>query len=206
MILGNGINDKACEGWLLWEGITKVAEVLQDGSKEVDSRSNDARLDQSLSPLERFGLLSHAAVEPGGSAGPPLPNGRGREKAPMTVSSTFWAVVQYAFLACTAMRAVIVALATSSSLPPRSVTGASGQSPVEANHQSQPPQPEDPASRRQLASTKRPVVSMKLWSCASKLVELDSSMPWLAGVMSMLRWGALAGPGRVGDNDGVLDR
>jgi hypothetical protein len=54
--------------------------------------------------------------------------------------------------------------------------------------------------------SKRPMVSMKLWSCASQLVELDMRMPWLSGFASLLRWLALAGPGRVGDTDGALDR
>ena len=204
MILGDGIGGKACEGWLLWEGITRIAEVLQDGVKEKDPQSGDESNEQSLSRLERFGLLSQPTD---GQSGPtkPLLASRRHESAPMTISALFWIVIQYAFLACTAMRAVIVGVATSSTLPPRSVTGASGQSPVEANRQSQLPQPDHPALRRPQAS-KQPIVSMKLWSCASQLVELNSRMPWLSGLISMLRWGVLFGPGRVGDTEGVLDR
>ncbi|KAI4665389.1 uncharacterized protein J4E78_002849 [Alternaria triticimaculans] len=59
MILGNGISGKACEGWVLWEGITRIAEVLQtDAAKEKDSQSDDADAEQSLTRLERYGLLS----------------------------------------------------------------------------------------------------------------------------------------------------
>lgn len=206
MILGNGISGKACEGWLLWEGITRIAEVLQtDVAKEQGPQSDDANSEQSLSRLERFGLLSPPTAQHGGSAKPLPPSANRHERTPTTVSSVFWAVVQYAFLACTAMRAVIMAVATSPSLPARSVMGANHQSPVEANRQSQLPPAESLASRRPLAS-KRPMVSMKLWSCASQLVELDVRMPWLSGLISMLHWGALAGPGRVGDTDGPLDR
>jgi hypothetical protein len=204
MILGNGISGKACEGWLLWEGITRVAEVLQDGAKEKDPQSGDESNEQSLSRLERFGLLPQPTDEQSGSTESLLSNRR-HESAPMTISTVFWMVVQYAFLASTAMRAVIVGVAISFSLPPRSVTGASGQSPVEGGRQSKLPQPDYPALRRTLAS-KQPIVSMKLWSCASRLVGLNSRMPWLSGLISMLHWGVLSGPGRVGDTEGVLDR
>ncbi|KAF2107423.1 PXA domain-containing protein [Lophiotrema nucula] len=206
MILGNGISDKACEGWLLWEGITRIAEVLQDSPKENESQSNSLKPEQTLNRLERYGLLSTPRHDPSMAAKPLLTKDRRHDNAPMTLSVVFWAVIQFAFWACTAIRATIVAVATSSSLPSRSLIGTSGQSPVEASRQSRLPLAELPASRRLLASTKRPIVSMKLWSCASRLVELDLRMPWLSGFISMLHWGVLAGPGRVGDTDGLLDR
>lgn len=205
MILGDGISGKACEGWLLWEGITRIAEVVQSaGVKEEASQSEDADPEQPLSRLERYGLLSSPAD---GQSAPstPLANGIRQSSAPMTMTALFWAAVQYVFLAGMAIRAVIAFVTTSSSLPSRSVTGASGQSPVEASRQSQIPQADPPVVRRPLVS-KRPIVSMKVWSCASELIELDSRMPWLSGLISMLHWGALSGPGRVGNTDGVLDR
>ncbi|KAF2267815.1 hypothetical protein CC78DRAFT_511538 [Lojkania enalia] len=201
MILGDGISGRACEGWLLWEGITRIAEVLQDdGAKEDDSQVKDVTPAQSLSRLERYGLLS---TDKNGLAKPLMPNSKHHVEPSMTLSGIFWVVVQYTFLVWTAMRALIVGLATSTSLPSRSIMGANGQSPVDTSHQSRD---EFTASRRQLTWTKRPMVSMKLWSCASQVVELDSRMPWLSGFISMLQWGVLAGPGRVGDTDGVLDR
>lgn len=218
MILGNGISNKACEGWLLWEGITRIAEVLQDGAKGGDSQSKDAMTagqSQSLTRLERYGLLSTPPADDSGSAQPVL-----QGATPMTFTVLFWMAIHYALMALTAMRMVVMGVATSSSLPARSVTGASGQSPVEASRQSHLSQMADgaspttsltasptagPTARRPLAS-KRPMVSMKLWSCASQLVELDWRMPWLSGLISMLHWGVLLGPGKVGDTDGVLDR
>ncbi|KAF2463288.1 uncharacterized protein BDR25DRAFT_397254, partial [Lindgomyces ingoldianus] len=206
MILGNGISDKACEGWLLWEAITRIAEVLQDASKGADSLSKDARRapEQTLSRLERYGLLAPSSLGGSTEPGKPLlPNKRRHGGGPW--STMFWVVVQYAFLACNAMRAVIIGFATSSSSPPRSGTAASGQSPVEASRQSHLPHMEHPTSRRPLA-LKRPIVSMKLWSCTSRLIGLELRMPWLSGCLSLLHWGVLAGPGRVGDTDHVLDR
>ncbi|KAH7382345.1 PXA domain-containing protein [Pyrenochaeta sp. MPI-SDFR-AT-0127] len=198
MILGNGISGKACEGWLLWEGITRIAEVLQtDNAKEKDTQPEPAASGQARTRLERFGLLASSTGEG------PGPSIQHHKTKPVPISGLFWAVVQYAFLACTAVRAVILSLATSSALPLRSVI--SEQSPVEALDQSQMPQVDAPAVRRPLGS-KRPIVSMKLWSCVAQLAELDVRMPWLLGSISIFHRGALAGPGRVGETDGVLDR
>ncbi|XP_014560694.1 hypothetical protein COCVIDRAFT_88854 [Bipolaris victoriae FI3] len=203
MILGNGISGKACEGWVLWEGITRIAEVLQtDATKEKDSQSEVSNGEQSLTRLERYGLLPHEGTEVRSTER--LDAEEQRPKHPLaSTAGLFWAVVQYAFMAFTAARAVILCIATSSSLPSRYVT--SEQSSGQALGQLQMPQTETTTSRRPLGA-KRPVVSMALWSCAAQVVELDSRMPWLSGFTSMLHRGALVGPGRVGETDGVLDR
>jgi hypothetical protein len=204
MILGNGISGKACEGWVLWEGITRMAEVLQtDATKKKDSLSGDADSEQSLTRLERYGLLSPhkgSEISPEGplDAGP-----RPHITSALYSSGILWAIIQYAFLAFTAVRAVVMSIATLSSLPSRSATAE--HSPAEANSQSQTLQADVLASRRPLEA-KRPVVSMSLWSCVAQLAELDVRMPWLLGFISMLHRGALLGPGRVGETDGVLDR
>ncbi|KAF2009185.1 hypothetical protein BU24DRAFT_428716 [Aaosphaeria arxii CBS 175.79] len=206
MIIGNGISGKACEGWLLWEGITRIAEVLQHSTTADDLQSDDLTPDQSLSRLERFGLLSTPAEGEGHGVSTALSTSDRQATNPrLTVSGLFWAVVQYAFLAYTVMRAMIVGIATSSSLPGRSTTGASVQSPDEGDRQPQQPSATQPKRLGPLPS-QRPIVRMRLWACASKLIELDLRMPWLSGLISAMHWGALFGPGRVGDTDGVLDR
>ncbi|KAF1842910.1 uncharacterized protein K460DRAFT_288087 [Cucurbitaria berberidis CBS 394.84] len=204
MILGNGISGKACEGWLLWEGITRIAEILQtDGTKEKNSQSEHISPEESLTRLERFGLLPSSTDEQTGLSTPLVAREHRHKTTPVSISGVFWAAVQFVFLACIAARAVILSLATSSSLPSRSVI--TEQSPVEASNQSQTLHANASTPRRPLG-IKRPVVSMKLWSCASRLAELDIRMPWLLGFISTLHRGALVGPGRVGETDGVLDR
>ncbi|KAF2637177.1 hypothetical protein P280DRAFT_407758 [Massarina eburnea CBS 473.64] len=208
LILGNGISGKACEGTTLWEGITRIAEVLQtDQGKEKDAPSDDLNEERPLNRLQRYGLLASAAEQQSGDerSQPPVVDDRRNTNAPMTITTLFWMAIQYVFLAGTAMRAVMVAVATSSSLPPRSATCSGGQSPIEGGYQSQLLQTGSPEMRRP-SDSRRPIVSMRLWSCASEFVELGARMPWLSGVISMLRWGALLGPGRVGNTDGVLDR
>lgn len=204
LILGNGISGKACEGWLLWEGITRIAEVLHpDGTKEKGFQSETAVRGESLTRLERSGLLdssTHVKPRPSKTL---VGSQHGHESMPVSIPGLFWAFVQYAFLACTAARAVIVNLATTSSLPLRS--GIIDQSPAKGPGQSHTSHADTPASRRPLG-IKRPIVSMKLWSCVAQLAEMDVRMPWLLGFVSMFHRGALVGPGRVGETDGVLDR
>ena len=204
MILGSGISGKACEGWLLWEAIEKIADILQtDPSQNDDLSSDDGASVDDSSRLERFGLLSSQAEEQSGSTSVPVANAKRHEVASMSVSGVFWMVIQYAFLAFTALRACILTIVSASSLPSRSLT--SGPIPLEESFQSLSLEVESQASTH-LMDMKRPIVSMKLWSCAAQFVELDVRMPWLTGFISILHCGALFGPGRVGDTDGVLDR
>jgi hypothetical protein len=204
MILGNGISGKACEGWVLWEGITRIAEVLQtDATKEKDSQSEEADAGQSLTRLERYGLLSSHEGTDVDSKESLIAREESHKPTTVYASDLFWAVIQYAFLAFTAARAVILNLATLSSLPSRSTT--SEQSSVEALGQWQIPPVKASSSKRPLG-VKRPVISMSVWSCAAQFAELDVRMPWVLGFISMLHRGALVGPGRVGETEGVLDR
>ncbi|KAF2275829.1 uncharacterized protein EI97DRAFT_450650 [Westerdykella ornata] len=174
MILGNGISGKACEGWLLWEGITKVAEVLQpppEGQEKEELPQNS---------LDRYGLLSAPVPDPAD----PRPSSRKEMQHGITSvvpTDVFWTILQYAILAFTWFRTVVLAAVRSSALPVRSSPGIG-------------------------IAAKRPMLSMRLWSCVSQLVELERRMPWLSGFASLLHWLALAGPGRVGGIDGVLDR
>jgi hypothetical protein len=204
MILGNGISGKACEGWVLWEGITSIAKVLEtDATKEKASQSGDTGPEQSMTRLERFGLLSSARNEQLGSMSPLTSREDRHETWPMFISGLCWAAIQYAFLAWTAVRIAVSSLATSSSLPTRSMSR--GPSLAEPSNQSHSLATNIAQSRRPLG-IKRPVISMSLWSCMAQLAELSMRMPWLSGSISMLHWGLLAGPGKVGDTDGILDR
>lgn len=201
MILGNGISGKACEGWLLWEGITSIAKVLQtDAAKEEIRRPDDPIPGQSMTRLERYGLLSSARNEETRS---PNALASSHMTRPVSISGLFWTFIQYIMLAFTALCAVVSTLATSSSLPRRSMI--KDASHVEASDQSQVSSEATSPSTRPLGK-KRPVVSMKLWSCIAQLTQLSVRMPWLSGSISMLHWGLLSGPGKVGDTDCILDR
>ncbi|EON63425.1 hypothetical protein W97_02652 [Coniosporium apollinis CBS 100218] len=197
-ILGNGISGKACEGWLIWEAITKVADVLRPRIPVVEEVV-ESKLEPGLNRLEKFGLLSSSnqTTEPAESYAIIA-------HEPTAITTLLWLVVQYTIFAVTAIRAVILAIATSSSLPARSMTGSNPWSPIVSARQS--PLLRAEATTAETAAPKRPILSMSVWSCASHLLELESRMPWLAGFVSLLHHGALVGPGQVGRTDGMLDR
>lgn len=204
MILGNGISGKACEGWLLWEAIGRIADILQTNpGEENDLSLNHGVAVEDLSRLERFGLLPSHAEALSSSISVSAADAKRHGSTSMSATALFWMVIQYAFLACTALRAFVLTIVTASSLPSRSLI--EGPIPIEESHQSLSLEAESQAPTR-LLNVKRPIVSMKLWGCAAQFIELDVRMPWLTGFISMLHCGALLGPGRVGDTDGVLDR
>ncbi|KAI9824157.1 MAG: hypothetical protein M1819_000920 [Sarea resinae] len=186
MIIGNGLSGKVCEGWLLWEGITNIAKSLRTRMSKDMIAQGDMEDSKKKSQLERFGLLSSKED----ADRPP--------SKPSTISVWFWTVLQYAFVALTTLRFMIVALATSSSLPSRTpVVGAQRYAPAGGERGQSPVT---------VASLPPPFLRMRIWSCITHLLELDWRMPWLSGILSLLQWGALAGPGRVGDTNGPLDR
>lgn len=102
--------------------------------------------------------------------------------------ATFWMVLQFAFLAFAAVRALIIAVASSSSLPRRgNRLSKSTTSPT-------------------TATGPTPVLGMKMWSFLARQVELEERMPWAYGALALGQWVMLYGPGRMGALDGVIDR
>ncbi|KAL2074689.1 hypothetical protein VTL71DRAFT_8468 [Oculimacula yallundae] len=193
MILGGGIGGKASEPWLLWEIITKIAEVIQT---KLPNNKAQVRVERSNSDL-----LNSAPLDITGKRAKPWNVGRSLHK-------TFWLVLQYGFVAFTAIRFFIITLATASSLPSRiaimtSITGSTLANDHMESSESM--SSEDPSGVRQLPS-KQPIVRMKIWACASSLLDLDARMPWLNATISLLQWASLTGPGEVGNTDGVVDK
>jgi len=192
MILGGGIGGKACEPWLLWEGIMKIAEVIQNRPPKSESQVHndmsdpDAPIPHSLDVTEAGTKFSTWGC---------------------TIQKTFTLVLQYLFLAFAAIRTMIIAIATSSSLPSRishmgKITGST--SPREDN--SEPQMNSEAASGSRPLPFKQPILTMKLWSCVSTLLDMETRMPWLSATISLLQWGAITGPGKVGDTDGMIDK
>lgn len=55
-------------------------------------------------------------------------------------------------------------------------------------------------------TAKTPILAFSLWSSLSNLVGMDRRMPWLLGSLSMMQWLAMAGPGQLAGFDGPVDR
>lgn len=191
MILGGGIGGKACERWLLWEGITKIAEVVQSQLPKSKAR---VRLERSNSDL----------VDPGSLD----PTGRSTKgwNAGISLQKLFWLVLQYGFLAFTAIRSLIIIVATASSLPSRIALVKKSTISATSLNSLEELEILDPLSKQRDLESKQPILKMKLWSCVSNLLDLDVRMPWISGTLSMFQWAALRGPGQIGNTDGMLDK
>jgi hypothetical protein len=193
MILGGGIGGKASEPWLLWEGITKLAEFIQS---QLPKSKVQVRLDRSNSDI-----ANSVPVAISGKSGKPSRIGR-------SVQKTFWLVLQYVFVALTAVRFIIISIATSSSLPSRIAPSMKMTGSVSAKNYIEPPELTNTktTSKGRTPPLKQPILNMKIWSCVSSLLDLEARMPWLCATLSMLQWGAIAGPGELGSTDGRMDK
>ena len=194
MILGAGIGGKASEPWLLWEGITKIAEVIQ------------TKLPKSKAPVlvDRSNSIDSNPTIPLDISGQTTKGWRvGR-----SIQKSFWLVLQYIFLAFTAIRFFIITIATSSSLPSRIAPTMKVIGSAYSKDHMEPPKYSNTntMSNDRSRPFKQPILKMKIWSCASSLLDLDVRMPWLSATISMLQWGAITGPGEVGNIDGMIDK
>lgn len=193
MIIGNGIGGKAAEPWLLWEGVTKIAEVIQT---KLPNNKARVRVERSNSDVSRQALkdISGGSTKSWGFV--------------LSAQKMFWLILQYAFLTFTTIRFIIITIATSSSLPSRislkmKITGSATlendlEAPKHINTKT--------TANDQDPPLKQPILKMKIWSCASTLLDLDARMPWLSATISMFQWAALTGPGEIGNTDGMIDK
>lgn len=184
LILGNGVSGKACESWLLWEGITKAVEVLQRQLKfnTLASKSTPKPAKETAGRLEKFGLLS--TKEQGRQDGSPFHAGS-------YLSLVFWQMAQYAFILFSTFRAIIVILANASSLPKRTAPASKDTSSTYSKSHE---------------FFRRSIITMSVWTMLSDLVELSIRAPWLGGFFSLLQYLATTGPLSIGQTNGTLDR
>ncbi len=193
MILGGGIGGKASEPWLLWEGITKIAEVIQG---QLPKSKAQVRIERSNSDLV--------------DSSPPDSTRRSMKQWEISRSlhKMFWLVLQYGFVTFTAVRFFITTLTTASSLPSRIALTTKITGSVFANDHMERPDfiSSETSSANRQVQAKQPIMKMKIWSCASSLLDLDARMPWLSATLSLLQWAALTGPGEIGLTDGMVDK
>ena len=193
MIFGGAIGGKAAEPWLLWEGITKIAESIQ---AQLPKPKAQVRLDRSNSDL-----VNSVPMAIKGNSGKSWRIGR-------PIQKTFWLVLQYVFVAFTAVRFIIISVATSSSLPSRIAPAVKTTGSGHSKDDIDLPNLTNSTTRSKLRtpSSKQPILKMKIWSCVSRLLDLEARMPWLCATISLLQWGAITGPGKLGCTDGMIDK
>ncbi|KIM95038.1 hypothetical protein OIDMADRAFT_106597 [Oidiodendron maius Zn] len=194
MILGGAIGGKASEPWLLWEGITKLAEAIQG---RLRNKSNtQVGFDGSLTDGK-----GPAAFDISGRSSKSWRIGQ-------AIQNTFWLVLQYIFLALSVARLVVITVASSTHLPSRIAPTMKVTGSVPLEDEVEPPRltNSNTAPKGRVTATKQPILKMKMWSCAAVLLDLSVRMPWLSAAISMVQWAAVAGPGEVGNTDGILDK
>ena len=196
MIIGNGIGGKACEPWLLWEGITKIIEVVQEQLAKSKKKGGKAESESEITEPKEETVVTQT---------PP-----GQVDRP--VQRVFWLVLHYAFTAFMAARLIIFAIASSSSLPQRGKQFVKISTNTSASDHLQ--RPASPYSTRSFGSqmstakqaARQPIISMKIWPTVSMLIDLGVRIPWLCAALSFFQWGALHGPGHIGGVDGTIDK
>ncbi|CRK47484.1 hypothetical protein BN1723_007581 [Verticillium longisporum] len=165
---------------MLWEIMIILVRVL--GKREPEKTTLEEGVAEALSP-------DAAIIEPESST-------RG-----WSFQGIFWGVIQWLFMAFTAVQLVVLTLASSSSLPARSTPVLDAKSSLAGSGSAT-----KAAKANASKPVKAPIVTFKLWSCISSLIELDARTPWLSGALSMLQFGAVSGPAKLAGLDGPLDR
>ncbi|KAI5194150.1 hypothetical protein E4T38_09694 [Aureobasidium subglaciale] len=188
LIIGRGVCGNICEGWFIWDIVTKLLALLRPPESDVPQQPP-----ASPNRLEKFGLLADDSDD--GDETPIV-----TRRTPMdTLSGVFWQAMQYAFLAFTTIRMLLTALSDAASLPPRA------NSKEELTHVDL----DDGGSIRQQSthdSTTRPILGMSLWSCCSHLLSLDLQMPWLTTMGAYIQWLLICRSWKVGYTNSRLDR
>lgn len=195
VILGRGIGRVACEGWFIWKGITKIAETLR--RRLAPKITGEEIVNDTRSRLEKVGLLSTNEESDADKAAQV-------SVLPLWFSTIIWRILQFGYLAFIAMRFITLGLYTATSRPSRSSTSAN---PFNGSTNPSPTvKPGEAPTLESPRGSKRPIVTMRIWSLAWNLADLADRMPWLTGSLSFLQYQLLAGVGRVGATDGLLDR
>ena len=182
-ILGNAIGGRMCEGHFIWATITKMA-ILVKAQTDPETTGEEIESD-TRSRLEKFGLLSEAGVTMGTQDA----------SRRSTLSAIFWVVLQYGYMLFMAVHFTLYGLIAASKGPLRSAS----QSHKAASS------PWMPKSNEPLHLV-RPILSFKIFSLMSVILDLPLRMPWLSGSFFLFHYHLVTGPFKLGATDGILDR
>ncbi|KAI8721012.1 PXA domain-containing protein [Fusarium sp. LHS14.1] len=177
LIIGNVIANKASQPWLLYEGICISARVIRERKEK--------------------GAMSESSGE---SLEPQLEVKGGRA---WSVRSMFLGVIQLGMLVVGSLRFITTALVMASSLPARTTPLQEKDDMMDHDKSAASISRPNPRSSD---TAKAPILSCRIWTCLGNLLELSMRMPWLAGFLSLLQYGAINGPGRIAGHDGPVDR
>jgi PXA domain len=205
MILGRGISQRACEGWLIWDGIIKAAGSIK---RHVEPKATGEEVEiGTRGRLERFGLLAEQSEA----------NRATRARRRRSSASGFvWRVLQYAYLIYAAIHFLVAGLATAATGPATRHSSRKAQA-IDASLTHGASEETD-RGRSPMASTMeapgansspRPILSYAIWDLVGELIDLRGRAPWILGGLAFARWhltqpmGWLMG---IGATDGAIDK
>lgn len=178
LLMGNEVSRRVCEGWFIWESISKLLDTVEQKGPETNKEAGQQ------DRLKTFGLLTKE--EPRGHVPP---------KSQSRVAAWIWMFLHGAYLTYVAFRFIASGLlhvtsSQSSRSTPAGPISYGSEAPKSAGN----------------VTGKRPVLDYRLYSMISQLIDVPRRMPWLTGMLALMQYMILAGPGRVGDTGSVLDR
>ena len=198
MIVHNAVCGKASEAWLIWEGVTKLIRALRP---DLNPQTPADDSPSSINKLEQFGLLSSAKI----ADKQELRRARGGRLD--LIAQVFWTTLQVMMTVWLLLRSFAIALMHASSIPARA--GRVGKAATSDKVRVSAVVPDSRPSPQHTiltSSEKRPVVKMQAWTCISRLTAIERRMPWLSGLLSLMQWLSLYGPGGLCKTNSTLDR
>lgn len=190
-ILGNAIGGKLSEGWFIWSSLTNFLKVVK--VRLQPQATGEALQIDTRNRLEQFGLLERREKASG-----KVKNGRRS-----TISALFWQVLQFIYLVILTFRYAVVSLVASTSQRPRSIAVPR---PAVAHDTSRI---EKQSSSSGACRRPAPMLSFRIFSLLSTLLDLPLRTPWLSGILALLQHHLIRGSVgllRIGATDGILDR
>jgi len=180
MIVGNLVIEKPSQPWLLWEILIILARLGQEKETPVAERQH--------SESQQSDRISVA----------------GTQRQPSILTRLFWSTIQGIFLVFSFGRLLLGIFTLSRSLPPR--TSSHAHSPRSIRGPNGKSYAASITSEVDATTPDVPVLTFAILPCIGNLIEIQGRMPWLAGLLSLLQWAGLNGPGRIANVDGILDR
>lgn len=194
LILGQAVAEKVCEGWFLYEAITKVVEIIKtriEPKARVEELHQDAR-----SRLEQFGLLSNKATEQ---------SHHSSKSRQWRTSAWFWHALQWIYMLSIFVRFILVGVFQSRRLPARYRHGPSNASwPIRTK--SQASSAPSLLSSAEVDPSPCPVLTYRIFDFISTILDLSVRMPWLASSFAFVQNLLTSGAGRLGSTNSTLDK
>ncbi|KKA16622.1 PXA domain protein [Rasamsonia emersonii CBS 393.64] len=195
LILGKEVSGKVCEGWFIWETVSKVISLVSRRGTDRVKREGEA---ESASPrpsqLERFGLVSTEEDQHQDDSS---------RSSQSQLALWMWKLLHAVYLIYVTLRFVVTGLFRAALSLPEVPARDLGSSP---DHPTPISRSNEASSRPGKTATRRPVLEYRAFGMLSRLIDLPRRMPWLVGCVSLIQCLIVTGPARLGDTEGILDR